>query len=167
LIEKLPPFIFRVAVIVNLTAAQIAVIESQTRFDLWQLHGDESPDEVRGLRPRRILKVFALPGPNARELPQWEYAPELYDADAFLLDKLSPKRGGTGETVDWTLARDFRQRASKPCVLSGGLNSNNVEQAVEIVQPYGVDACSGVESEPGRKDRVKLAAFLKLCRNYR
>jgi phosphoribosylanthranilate isomerase len=67
------------------------------------------------------------------------------------------KYGGTGETFDWTILR----ATSKRVILAGGLDATNVRRAIEIVRPWGVDACSRLESRPGIKDHQKMAAFVK------
>jgi len=158
--ESLPSPIARVAVQVGWDEAQTRRLESLMRVDYFQLHGAESPAQAAALRPRRLIKAFGLPLP-----PDAPHPPSAYAVDAFLMDKASPRYGGTGETFDWTLARTFQQAAAPlPCLLSGGLNPDNVEQALETVQPWGIDVCSGVEASPGRKDHAQLARFLQLCR---
>jgi phosphoribosylanthranilate isomerase len=83
---------------------------------------------------------------------------------AFLLDTPSPEHGGTGRTFDWDLAVAFKKRTAKPVILSGGLNPENVAEAIRMVQPYAVDVSSGVESAPGRKDHAKLRDFIRQCK---
>jgi phosphoribosylanthranilate isomerase len=85
--------------------------------------------------------------------------------DALLLDsgnqKLPVKElGGTGRTHDWTLSRRIRETAGRPVFLAGGLNRDNVVEAVRTVQPFGLDLCSGVRSQ-GQLDRAKLAGFFE------
>lgn len=158
--ETLPSPVARVAVHVGWDEAQARHLESLMRVDYFQLHGAETPALAAALRPRRLIKAFGLPLPA--ELP---HPPSTYPVDGFLMDKASTRHGGTGETFDWTLARAFQEAlAPRPCLLSGGLNPDNVEQALETVQPWGVDVCSGVEASPGRKDHARLARFLQLCR---
>jgi phosphoribosylanthranilate isomerase len=158
--ETLPASIARVAVHVGWDEAQARHLESLMRVDYFQLHGPETPAQAAALRPRRLIKAFGLPLPPDASPP-----PSAYDVDAYLMDKASPRYGGTGETFDWSLARAFQDAvAPRPCLLSGGLGPDNVEQALETVQPWGVDVCSGVEASPGRKDHARLARFLKLCR---
>jgi len=78
----------------------------------------------------------------------------------FVLDTLSEEAyGGTGQVVDWGLAREAAQAAT--VILAGGLTPENVGQALRAVQPYGVDVSSGVEVTPGKKDREKVRAFLR------
>jgi phosphoribosylanthranilate isomerase len=79
-------------------------------------------------------------------------------AEAFLVDApAGAQHGGTGRTFDWALAR----HPGKRVVLAGGLNASNVGEAIATARPWGVDACSGLESAPGRKDHRKMAAFIR------
>lgn len=89
-------------------------------------------------------------------------------AERFVLDTYHPRQlGGTGATHDWRRAAAICQGAPKPVMLAGGLTPENVAQAVQIVQPAGVDVSSGVEAEVGRKDPVKLQAFIANVRTAR
>lgn len=148
----LPPFVNRVGVFVNETAERINRIADVCRLDTIQLHGDESPAFCRKLR-RRVIKAIRLRGAQSLELmPRFE-------VDGFLLDAYKENLpGGTGMTCDWNLVR--RARKFGPVILAGGLNPDNVEEAVGKVQPYGVDVCSGVEKAPGKKDRAKVRDFI-------
>jgi phosphoribosylanthranilate isomerase len=78
--------------------------------------------------------------------------------DAFL-DQVY---GGTGQTVDWTLAEEAAR--AMPIILAGGLSSENVAEAIQKVRPYGVDVSSGVEQSPGKKDPDKVRAFIEMAR---
>lgn len=160
LLDAVPAGVARVAVGVDWTEARIAELEQVARFDYWQLHGAETPELARSLKPRRMIKAFGLP----RE--EGAVDPSRYDVDAFLLDKASPRHGGTGETFDWKLALAFKQSTAKPVLLSGGLRPDNVEQALKTVQPWGVDVCSGVEARPGRKDIAAMTDFIRICRKH-
>jgi len=153
----LPPFVQRVAVVVNATAGELEAIREAAPFDLWQLHGGESAEFCRGLKGFRLVKALGFP-------QQQKIDPAEYPVEAFLLDKASPQHGGTGESFDWDLGREFVKTAGKPCILSGGLTPENVVQAIQTVQPYAVDVCSGVEARPGQKDHRKVEEFIALCR---
>lgn len=157
LTANVPPTVDRVAVGVNLSLGEIRGHDDSAFIDVWQLHGTESPDLCKKLSPLRLVKTFGLPLAQKPDL-------SAYPVEAFLLDRASPHYGGTGEPFDWALAVDFQQRSPKPIILSGGLTFENVAQAVKMVQPYGVDVCSGVESAPGKKDHVKMKDFIQLCR---
>lgn len=122
-----------------------------------QLHGDESPDYCRALADRFVIKALRL-GP--------EYRPEQavgYPVDAVLLDAFDATdpslRGGTGHTCDWRLARLTRELVPK-LFIAGGLTPENVAEAIAVVGPYGVDAASGLEVNPHRKDAARMRAFV-------
>lgn len=159
LTKGLPPYVQTVAVTVNLDAAGIGRIGEHAPFDVWQLHGTEPPGLARELRPRKLVKAFGLPFESRR-------VPDLnaYDVDAFLLDKASPRHGGTGETFDWGLARQFNQECDTPVILAGGIGLDNVEEAVAAVRPYAVDVCSSIEKEPGIKDHARMKELIRVCR---
>ncbi len=91
--------------------------------------------------------------------------------DAILLDSGNPKRsvkelGGTGRTHNWELSKEIRKSISVPVFLAGGLNENNVIEAIETVQPFGVDLCSGVRTD-GKLDAQKLKAFFEAVEEYK
>jgi phosphoribosylanthranilate isomerase len=122
-----------------------------------QLHGDESPNyyaEVNcacsAIKALRVDEKFR---------PQTAL---LYGA-RVLLDAATPQYGGSGKTIDWKLAAQVRGRV-REVILAGGLHPGNVAEAVAVVRPDAVDACSGLECEPGRKDPDKLKAFIAAVR---
>jgi len=81
--------------------------------------------------------------------------------DAFLLDTPSPEYGGSGKTFDWQLATEFTDQSDRPVILSGGLNPDNVREAIFYVRPFAVDVSSGVEYRPGIKDHSKIRDFIQ------
>jgi len=92
-----------------------------------------------------------------------QYANDFRHAQALLLDAHSEAAyGGTGQTFDWNL---IPAELSKPIILAGGLNADNVEQAIMQVKPYAVDVSGGVELSKGIKDADKIAAFMQGVRN--
>jgi phosphoribosylanthranilate isomerase len=127
-------------------------------LDIIQLHGDETPDEVKRISLALYRPVWkALPVRSARDLEHLD----VWPADALLLDAPTPGRGGAGKTFDWTLARQARERYPKiNFVLAGGLDPSNVATAIQAVEPWAVDVASGVEAGPGIKDPAKLDAFM-------
>ena len=148
--ENLPGTILKVGVFVDETPDVIAKIALQAHLDVAQLHGDSECPALRQWRAcfvSEALDVDFLSDP---------------DAEAFLLDTASAElRGGTGRTFRWSLARDAAGRMGKKIVIAGGLDADNVQTAIAEAQPWGVDACSRLESSPGRKDHVKMQMFIR------
>ena len=155
IIAQLPPFILTVGVFVDEEAAVVRDLAIRVGLDWLQLHGAEPPDYCRGLG-RRVIKAFRVQdAASLAPLANFQGA-----AQAFLLDTYKAgQAGGTGETFDWQLARQAQKLG--PIILAGGLTPDNVAQAIEVAQPHAVDAASGTEAAPGRKDPDKLRAFFK------
>ncbi|MDP3718445.1 MAG: phosphoribosylanthranilate isomerase [Acidobacteriota bacterium] len=151
IVDGLPPFITPVGVFVNPSADDIAQA-AQAGLRLAQVHG--------ALPPGRL----ALPVLRAVHLAASTDGIEpAVDDETVLLDAHDPVRhGGTGQTVDWTRARAIA--AKRRIVLAGGLTAENVSDAIKTVEPYAVDVASGVETEPGIKDLLKLRAFIDAVR---
>ncbi|HEU0036379.1 MAG TPA: phosphoribosylanthranilate isomerase [Kofleriaceae bacterium] len=151
-----------VGVFVDATAGDIADVLARVTLDIIQLHGRESPDEVRAIADAIGLPVWkALAIGSLADVDAIAH----YTADAILLDTPTPGRGGSGRTFDWSLAQEARRRdPSRRIVLAGGLAADNVGLAIASVEPWAVDVASGVESAPGIKDPAKLAAFVSAAR---
>jgi len=160
IIETLPPFVTAVGVFVDETPDAVAAICWFCGIHVAQLHGDEGPDQCIDLERDKRIKVIKAFRPRRDE--------DLglmgdYHVNAFLMDAWDQRcRGGTGRTGDWALAS--RARAHGPIILAGGLCPDNVGEAVAAVRPYGVDVSTGVEREPGRKDKALLRAFVRAAR---
>lgn len=122
-----------------------------------QFHGDETTEDC--LRPRvRVIKAIPV-----RDASAVDAALALPDAVTVLLDAHDPiKRGGTGTPVDWSLAREIARR--RFTILSGGLTSDNIVDAIAAVRPSAIDVSSGVEQRPGVKSREKLLALFAALR---
>ena len=138
-------------------------IADEAGLDAVQLHGDESREFCQDLkallRDRVLIKVV-------REDAEFE-AKQLadYRADAIMLDAFHAElRGGTGTVSDWAVARRVRESAPK-LFLAGGLSAQNVSEAIAAVQPYAVDACSALESSPGKKEAGRMKAFVHAVRS--
>jgi phosphoribosylanthranilate isomerase len=159
IIDQLPAAILSVGVFVNAgKPEEVARLANAAGVAAVQLHGDESPSYCRELEGRFVIKAL-----RANEGFKPESASE-YATDAVLLDSFDVHmRGGTGKVVDWSLARRTCELVPK-LILAGGLGPENVAAAVASVQPYGVDACSSLESSPGRKDIAQVRAFIKAIR---
>jgi phosphoribosylanthranilate isomerase len=134
----------KVGVFANATREELEEARLVAQLDVLQLHGTIPTELPAGVRLWRAVAATELPVPEARF--------ELY-----LIDTPSRKLGGSGQTFDWKLVANF----SHPFVLAGGLGPDNVGAAIAAVQPAGVDACSRLEAEPGRKNRALVAQFIE------
>jgi len=153
IVLELPPFVNAVGVFVNESAEQINNIADRCNLDRVQLHGDESPTFCKRIK-RRVIKAVRVK--DIQSLKQLSN----YSVSSFLLDTHAEgQQGGTGKVFDWNLAHPAKKYGS--IILAGGLTPANVRGAIQRIQPYGVDVCSGVESQPGIKDHTKIRAFLK------
>jgi phosphoribosylanthranilate isomerase len=157
-----------VGVFVDETVRQVHHLLETCGLDLAQLHGSEPPVEVRALQPHAFKAIRPRQRGDA-EATVSTYAPVMQtalaatDRPAFLIDAYHPWRfGGTGEITDWIAAKVVARRY--PILLAGGLTRTNVAEAVRIVEPWGVDVSSGVESEPGRKDHDEVRAFVQAAK---
>jgi len=160
ILAAIPPFVTPVALFVNASLEVIRSVTDALGIRTVQLQGDEPPELPEQLRPLRIIKAFRVGTQGDLERL------DGYRPDAFLLDAYVPgKPGGTGVTFDWFLAVPVAAR--RRVILAGGLNPENVAEAVRIVRPYAVDVCSGVEYAPGRKDPDKVHAFVARAKSAR
>ena len=151
----LPENVIRVGVFVNEEPAEILRISREAGLDLAQLHGDETPEAVTAVREAGVKVMKALRVKSAASLG----ALDEYEADLFLLDAHSAKaRGGTGERFDWEVAKSLTGRDN--IVVSGGLGPENVREAIEFFEPFGVDASSSLEDGPGRKNGELVRRFV-------
>ncbi len=153
IIAGVTPFVVTVGVFVNQSPECVSDIARRARLDFVQLHGDEN---VTDFMPWRLLKAISVADADDAEARVAALGRDVI----VLLDAHDPvKRGGTGRTIDWTRAAAIAQQ--RPVVLSGGLNADNVREAIDIVRPLGVDVSSGVEIEPGVKDPVRMRRFFE------
>ncbi|MGD0016470.1 MAG: phosphoribosylanthranilate isomerase [Verrucomicrobiia bacterium] len=158
--KALPPFVATVGVFVNATQREIesALAPRGAGLTILQFHGDESPEFCRKFAARTIKAIRVQDEDSLRAAAE-------YDVDALLLDTYTEaERGGTGSTFDWSIAVRAKE-IGLPIILSGGLTTANIHEAIRKVRPYAVDVSSGVESEPGRKDPEKLRRFIELCKS--
>jgi phosphoribosylanthranilate isomerase len=153
---QFPDGVLRVGVFVNEHVDRIAETVRLTELDAIQLHGDESPAFVRELRERvacEVIKAFRV-SPEFIAESVFQYGANTILLDGFSLDS----RGGTGETFDWKIAKQLSSHLN--VYLAGGLSADNVRTAISQVRPYAVDACSLLESAPGKKDPQKVRRFI-------
>ena len=153
IIAALPPFVTVVGLFVNEDPRTVREIADDCGLDVIQYHGDESPETLR-LAPRRSIRALRV-----RENVTFDEIAR-YPASGLLLDAwVTGAFGGTGVLCNWEIAAWIAKK--RPVILAGGLTPENVATAIRTVRPYGVDVSSGVEDAPGRKDRKKVAAFIK------
>ena len=161
IIKHLPPLVTAVGVFVNAGAAEVERTARRAGLTVVQLHGDEGPEEVAALSARGLMVLKAL-RVGARFRPQ--ELKRFDGARAFLLDaEVKGARGGTGKTFDWKRARAARRFGR--IILAGGLNEENVAEAIAAAQPYGVDVCTGVEKKPGIKDHARVREFIRRAKS--
>ncbi len=158
-IGALPPFVTRVAVLVNVPLTEARRVAGHPAIDLVQFHGDE--DEGYCAEFARFGYPF-LKALRVRDSASLERA-DRFSTPHILLDAHADNAyGGTGLRLDPALAGEaVRRFPSLQIVLAGGLKPENVAEAVRVVQPYAVDVASGVESAPGRKDEGKMKSFVE------
>ncbi len=151
----LPEGVLKVGVFVDEEPQEVLRLAREVGLDYAQLHGDEGPEVVAEIRGGGLEVVKAIRVQDASSLEDIE----RYDADLFMLDAYSEKaRGGTGERFDWGLAKALRGYAN--ILVSGGLTPENVREAIDLFEPYGVDASSSLEERPGKKDGERVRRFV-------
>jgi phosphoribosylanthranilate isomerase len=154
IVAALPPFVTAVGLFVNEDASTVRNIRQRVGIDLLQFHGDETPEYCQSFSAPYIKALRVRP-----ELNLIQYAADFASARALLLDAYQEGvAGGTGKTFDWDL---IPAELGKPVILAGGLDPDNVGEAIRRVRPYAVDVSGGVEREKGIKDAAKIAAFMR------
>jgi phosphoribosylanthranilate isomerase len=144
------PF-WKVGVFVNTTETELAKAAAQVSLDVVQLHGDNCPADSLG--SYRIWRSI-----GANDATDWENAcAEARSVEAYVLDTPSSHFGGSGKCFDWSLAAAFAYRK----IIAGGLDATNVADAIRTAQPWGVDACSRLETSPGKKDGQRVRDFVR------
>ena len=156
-ISAVPEKMKKVGVFVNEKRENIKTIVEKLNLDYIQLHGDESPEYCdKMIRP--VIKAFHV---------GTDFDPAVlrnFQVHAFLFDTYQKgKPGGTGRSFNWGLISCLN--TDTPIILSGGLNPDNINEGIETVQPSAVDVNSGVESEPGIKDKVELKKLFNIIEN--
>ena len=155
--DGVPPFISRVGVFVNESAATVSETAERAGLTAVQLHGEEDVSAYAGIG---LPVIKAVPVGESFTMSAVEDMPARV---TVLLDAHDPvRRGGTGRVIEWTMAAAAARL--RPIILSGGLTPDNVKSAVATVRPYAVDVSSGVEAAPGVKDEARLRAFFAALR---
>jgi phosphoribosylanthranilate isomerase len=163
IVKECPPYISPVLVTHLDDAEEISNLAYQIGVTSIQLHSDCTVDSIISLRKTlphiKIIKNFHV---NGLEVI---HAMKPYEAvvDAFILDTLdlaNDKVGGTGLVHDWNISKKIVKDVSRPVILAGGLTPENVEEAIRLVKPYGVDASSGLKDSNSFKDKMKMFNFV-------
>jgi phosphoribosylanthranilate isomerase len=152
--KRLPPEILTVGVFRDEAPQRVVQKVQQAGLGAAQLHGHESAEDTAWVRSRLPMVIKAFPAGD-RTISRFAE----FGADYLLIDGQSP---GSGEVFDWRMAEGVAD--STRLIVSGGLTPDNVAQAVAHLRPHGVDVSTGVESAPGRKDPLKLHAFITAAR---
>ena len=157
-VDALPAFVTSVALFVDARKSEIEGVIADVKPELLQFHGNEAPE---------FCASFGLPYIKAAKvragLDLLQYARRYRSAKGLLLDaSVDGSHGGTGSTFDWTRIPD---QLPLPVILAGGLQQDNVADAIRRVRPWAVDVSSGVEAAKGIKDAAKIAAFIRGVRN--
>lgn len=148
----------KVGVFVNQPLDDVNRISKETGLDYVQLHGDETPEYCE-LIDKPIVKVIHIEEETVEYLLKHQVEQYTEVADFLLFDtKIEGLWGGTGTTFDWSILKEIGIKI--PFFLSGGLNSDNVREAINTVQPYAIDVSSSLEAEPGLKDFDKIETFM-------
>jgi phosphoribosylanthranilate isomerase len=159
IIKKLPAFADTAGIFVNASFEQIKQTINECQLNWIQLHGDEDPEFCRSFLSINVKTMKALRVKDKSDIDR----AEDYFTDAVLLDAFDPERyGGTGFTFDWNIVGHITKRI----FLAGGINPDNAADAVKL-GVYGIDVCSGVEAEPGKKDHKKMQALFDNIRHLR
>lgn len=154
IVKALPPFITSVGLFVDASEERVHEVLRQVPLDVLQFHGDEPDDFCQRFARPYLKAVRVRPGDDLNAL-----AARWPGASGILLDSYKPGvPGGTGETFDWSMVPAQRDW---PLVLAGGLQADNLRQAIELTAPWAVDVSGGVESAKGIKDPAKINAFIQ------
>ena len=152
IVNQLHSSICKIGVFVDSELEAVNDIKSRCGLNMVQLHGSENPEYCKAFLPN-VIKSFQV-----RDKAILKLLPD-YEVKAYLLDSYHAKlKGGTGHTFNWAIAQKAKEYGM--IILSGGLNPNNICQAIDTVQPFAVDVSSGVEAAPGKKDPDKLRNFI-------
>ena len=170
IVDAMPPFVTKVALFVDPTAADVEAVLAAIPLDVLQFHGTETPELCRASGRPYLKAIHMKDGVDLLE-----YAALYEDASGFVFDSFWPGDlpGGTGRAFDWSrLSPAVQAKLPAPAILSGGLDADNVGAAIRAVRPWAVDASSGVEERGpdgkvrrGLKDAARIAAFIQGVRN--
>jgi phosphoribosylanthranilate isomerase len=163
IVSGLPPYCSTVLVTHLVTLSEIVDLARKIGVTTIQLPGDISPEQIREIKNFlpyiKVTKAIHVVNDSSIE----DVERYIGAADAILLDsvnKTTDQVGGTGLTHDWTISKRITRDCAIPIILAGGLNPDNVKSAIAQVEPYGVDANSGLKRSDGYKDPIKLLQYI-------
>jgi len=157
--ELLPPFVSRVAVVVNITPNELEKIQNSKLFDYIQFHGSE---DISLIKKCNLKTIKAIKIENEKSLS--EIAVYQNVVDYLLFDtKIENKIGGTGKAFEWNILK--KANIKKPYILAGGIGPENVSQAIATLKPAAIDLNSKVEKSPGKKDINLIKQTLVIIKN--
>ena len=158
---QLPELVCKVALFVNETRAHVGAVldvcrapDGRELFTALQFHGEESRDYCQGWNLKVIKAIRVKDQQSLRMM-------DGFPANLYLVDSWAPGYGGSGERFPWTWLRGL---AADRLILAGGLDAENVAEAIQQVHPYAVDVCTGVEARPGLKDHAKIKDFIRAAK---
>ncbi len=166
---RLPGYVAVVGVFARIEHAMHPQV-TDLPLTMLQIHGEPTAALVKSLMPRRVIIGLSFDPPRIEERLKFWLAQQQQDSNiaGLLIDTPDPRHigGGTGQTFDWAGLRQMlhAHNASAPIILAGGLDPDNVAEAIAAVRPYAVDVSSGVESAPGEKDPARIRAFCQAVR---
>lgn len=152
IIQKIPPFVFKVGVFVDEKIENVNSIAGQTSLNAVQLHGNESPDYVKNIF-LPVIKSFRI-----NENYDWSLIDKYKNCEILLDSYSSQAMGGTGKKFNWDL---IPKEIKNKIILSGGISINNLETIFTNIKPAAIDISSSLESEPGKKDHKKVNEFFE------
>ena len=158
MIQRLPCEVIQTGVFVNQEIQEVKEIAKFCDLSLIQLHGDESPQYCSQFPISSLIKAVSL------RTEEDLLSLKNYPVGAVLVDAYEPGcYGGTGRISNWRLA--IKVKETHPLILAGGLNTENIREAIETVRPQAVDINSGVEISPGKKDHNKMGKIIRIIRD--
>ncbi len=161
IIEQLPESVDTVGVFVNEDADSIKEAVKTSNIKIVQLHGDEVPGICDQLKELKVIKAFRVKDSfdvsEVNEFNTFAYLFDAFNADQY---------GGTGEAFNWDILVNNKEEIKNSIILSGGLNKNNIIEAISVVKPFAVDVSSGVEDSPGIKKSSLIAEVFSLVNNF-
>jgi len=162
ILGALPEEVCKVALFVNESRKKVEEIlrcgllpDGRQTFGALQFHGDESSEYCRNWR-LKIIKAFRVKDPSFLK------GMKGFSADFYLLDSWAPGYGGSGSLFPWDWIGELE---AERLILAGGLDAQNVAEAIRRIHPHGVDVCTGVEARPGIKDHGKLKEFIRAAKD--